>query len=252
MPGRDGGRLCSAVTAKLGQRIVAGSFAPGEVLPTEAALCTLFGVSRTTLREAVKRLQGKGLVVARPRNGTSVLPTLHWNQFDAEVLGWRLAAGVDADLLDQLYEVRECFEPRACHQAAVRGDAAGKARIRSWFDAIANAQHDTEQRIAADLEFHLGIFAATGNLFFVSLGAAIRTALHVSFSLSQRHTPFPHEELRLHADVCIAIEQGNGPAAERNMRRLLDASRRTLGMTLGMALRQPFPKPNARGTIPVK
>jgi DNA-binding FadR family transcriptional regulator len=135
-------------------------------------------------------------------------------------------------VLDQLYEIRECFEPRACHLAATRGDVTAKARIRGWFDAIESARGDTERRIAADLEFHLAIVAATGNLFFVSLGAAIRVALQLSFSLSQHRAPFPRRELRLHADVCAAIERGDGVATEQNMRRLLHASRRTLGIVL--------------------
>jgi GntR family galactonate operon transcriptional repressor len=75
------------VTADLGQLIVAGGFAPGEVLPTEVALCQMFCVSRTTLREAVKRLHAKGLVAVGPRTGTHVLPTRHWNQFDSDILG---------------------------------------------------------------------------------------------------------------------------------------------------------------------
>ncbi len=232
MPTRAGGKLCSAVTAELGQKIVAGGFAPGEVLPTEAALCETLAVSRTTLREAVKRLHGKGLLALSPRTGTVVQPTRHWNQLDAEVLAWRVAAGIDQDMLDQLYEIRDCFEPRACHLAATNGSAAEKAAIAEHFATMAATSIDTDRRIAADLDFHLAIFAATSNLFFVSLGAAIRTALHMSFSLSQHRAPFPPTELRLHQDVCTAIQHGDGPAAEASMRRLLGASRRTLGIAL--------------------
>jgi DNA-binding FadR family transcriptional regulator len=236
---RTGGKRCAAVAAELGERIVCGGFAPGETLPTEAALCTQLGVSRTTVREAIKRLQAKGLVAARPRNGTRVLPTLHWNQFDTEVLAWRVAGGVDADMLDQLYEIRDCFEPRACHLAAIRGSALDRARIGDHFAELAAAQGDTERGIAADLDFHLAIFAATGNLFFISLAAAIRTALHLSFSLSQRSAPIPSEELHLHEDVCAAIVAGDGPGAAHSMRHLLNASRRTLGIALHHASEKP-------------
>jgi DNA-binding FadR family transcriptional regulator len=232
LPHRAGGKLCTSVTAGLGRRIVAGQIGPGEALPTEAALCAEYDVSRTTVREAIKRLQGKGLVAGLPRSGTKVLPTLHWNQFDAELLDWRMQSGMDAALLDQLYEIRDCFEPRACELAATRADAAQRSALRALFVQMATPGPDTEARIAADLAFHLAIFAATGNDFFVSLGGAIRTALHLSFSLSQRSTAFPRRELRLHEDVCAAIERGDGTAAARNMRRLLDASRHTLGLAL--------------------
>jgi DNA-binding FadR family transcriptional regulator len=227
------------VTAELGRRIVAGRFAPGDSLPTEASLCDLFGVSRTTVREAVKRLHGKGLVAVSPRSGTRVLPTLHWNQFDAELLGWRVESGVDAAVLDQLYEIRDCFEPRACALAATNGTRDQHAAIAAEFATMADEAIDTERRIGADLDFHLAIFAATGNLFFVALGAAIRTALHLSFSLSQRRAPMPRRELRLHADVCRAILAGDGAAAAASMARLLAASR----ATLGLALHQTEPTP---------
>ncbi len=232
MPTRAAGKRCAAVTAELGQRIVAGRYGPGESLPTELTLCEMFGVSRTTVREAIKRLHGKGMVEVGPRSGTRVLPTLHWNQFDAELLGWRLDCGVDSETLDQLYDIRDCFEPRACELAAVRGDQAARAAIAAEFSRIADETLDTGARIDADLAFHLAIFAATGNLFFVSLGAAIRTALHLSFSLSQRRSPIPDDELRLHAEVCRAIQAGQGAAAARAMRRLLAASRATLGLAL--------------------
>ena len=238
MPGRAAGKLCSTVTAGLGARIVGGEFAPGAVLPTEVELCALFRVSRTTIREAVKRLHGKGLVAGRPRNGTRVLPTEQWNQFDSEVLSWRVQRGMEAEILDQLYEIRDCFEPRACHLAAIMGGAADKAAIAAQYGRIVDAALEVEDRVAADLDFHLAIFAATGNLFMVSLGAAIRTALHMSFSLSQRRDSMPKREQALHGDVCAAILAGDGAAAEANMRRLLAASRRTLRKVLKSSERQ--------------
>lgn len=229
------GKRCAAVTSELGGRIVAGGFAPGETLPTEAMLCAALGVSRTTVREAMKRLHGKGLVAVSPRNGTRVRPTVHWNQFDPEVLAWRVAAGVDAAMLDQLYEIRDCFEPRACQLAASHGSADEHAAIAAHFDDLAAPGVDVERGIAADLAFHLAIFAATGNVFFISLGAAISTALRLSFGLSQRRAPIPAAELRLHEDVCRAILARDGAAAALSMRRLLDASRRTLAIAAAPA-----------------
>ncbi len=227
MPGRGGGRLCTIVTADIGARIVAGEFPPGAVLPTEAELGNRFKVSRTTVREAVKRLHGKGLVASKPRNGTVVQPTEHWNQFDSEVLAWRVRSGVAAEVLGQLYDIRDCFEPFACHLAAKKGSAADKAKIGKKFAVMADGRLSSRRRVAADLEFHLAIFAASKNVFMVSLGAAIRTALHLSFSLSQRESMPPREQV-LHGNVCDAIQRGDGRAAEESMRRLLAASRRTL------------------------
>lgn len=232
MPIRPGGKRCAAVTAELGRRIIAGEVEPGAALPTEANLCEMFGVSRTTVREAVKRLHAKGMLAVSPRSGTRVRPTAHWNQFDSELLGWRVDCGADVGILDQLYDIRDCFEPRACELAATRGSAQDRATIADAFARMADARLDSQTRIDADLEFHLAIFAATENLFFVSLGAAIRTALHLSFSLSQRRSPVPPAELRLHGDVRDAVLAGDGGRAADCMRLLLSASRATLGLAL--------------------
>ena len=84
--------LGARVAAELGRSITSGSIAPGATLPTEGALCSSFKVSRTTLREAVKKLHGKGLVEVGPRHGTRVLPAERWNQLDADILSWRIEA----------------------------------------------------------------------------------------------------------------------------------------------------------------
>lgn len=224
--------LCSAVAGELGRRIVAGRIKPGDPVPTEAALCATLGVSRTTVREAVKRLHGKGLVDGSPRNGTRVLPTLRWNQFDTDILAWRVEAGVDAALLDELYEIRDCFEPRACSLAASRGSAEERETIERHYNELATQHFDAERHIAADLNFHLAIFVATQNRFFISLGAAIATALRLSFALRQQRIQFPPAELLLHGDVARAIAARQADAAERAMRMLLQESRRTLGIAL--------------------
>ena len=213
MPDRNGGKLCSRVTAELGGRIVAGDYVPDQVLPTEADLCGIFGVSRTTIREAMKRLHGKGLVAGSPRNGSRVLPTARWNQFDAELLSWRMQRGVTAEIVDQLYEVRDCFEPRACALAAARGDPAEKARIQTHFEKLADASLDTEQRVSADLEFHLAIFVGDRQPFpdLARLGDPHGAA---AFVHSQ---PAPVVDVR-----------GGGSAARRHMPRHPTRRRRSV------------------------
>jgi DNA-binding FadR family transcriptional regulator len=238
VPDRDGGKLCSRVTAALGGQLVAGVYVPDQALPTEADLCGIFGVSRTTIREAMKRLHGKGLVAGSPRNGSRVLPTARWNQFDAELLSWRMQRGVTAEIVDQLYEVRDCFEPRGCALAAARGEPAEKARIQTQFEKLSDASLDTEQRVAADLEFHLAIFAATGNLFLISLASAIRTALRLSFTLSQRRSSMSPAEEALHGEICRAIQRGDAETSERHMRCLLAVSRRAVHLALAEQTRE--------------
>lgn len=71
---------------KLAQLILAGKYAPGSILPSEMELGDQFGVSRTAVREAVKTLTAKGMVLPRPRIGTRVMPQGNWNFLDQELL----------------------------------------------------------------------------------------------------------------------------------------------------------------------
>jgi len=115
--------------------------------------------------------------------------------------------------------------------------------VRAAFADIADEGLATDRRIAADLEFHEAIFAATHNIFLVSLGAAIGTALQLSFSLSQTRKPMPGLEVSLHRAVCEAILAGDASSAERAMRDLLAESRHTLERTLHEAVRAPEEMP---------
>jgi DNA-binding FadR family transcriptional regulator len=223
--------LSLRVTGLLGRRIVAGVLQPGGPVPTEASLCVEYGVSRTTVREAMKRLHAKGLVEGGPRCGSHVLPTEAWNQLDPDVLAWRVEAGAEAGLLGQLYDMRDCFEPRACRLAAEHGNAEDLAAIHDRFAAFAATGDDPAGQAEADVALHLAIFAATGNPFLVAMGSAIRTALLLSF---HRHAAvgggMPAEAVQGHGAVCAAIAARDGELAEAAMRALLATSRRVLNV----------------------
>ena len=75
----------------IGVRILRGELRPGDSLVTDAE-ADGETVSRTVVREAIKVLAAKGLVVARPRTGTHVRDRRYWNLMDPDVLAWRLEA----------------------------------------------------------------------------------------------------------------------------------------------------------------
>lgn len=217
--------LSGKVMDAIGSRIVGGIYSAGEALPPEMALCEEFGLSRTPLREAMKRLHAKGLISVGPKNGTKVLPPARWNQLDADVLRWRFALGFDAELIEQLYDLRLVFEPEASRLAALRARPRDRAAVRKAFDRMAALAHDPEQVIGADAEFHLAIFAATHNIFLDSVSAAIGTALKFQFAMTAARKTFPPGELELHRAICDAIIAGESEEAARSTRALIAASR---------------------------
>jgi DNA-binding FadR family transcriptional regulator len=167
----------------IGRAIVDGTYESGRILPGDAELAARFSVSRTVLREAMKTLAAKGLIVARARIGTRVTDRSAWNYFDADILRWHLDRGVDLTFLNQLSEMRRSFEPFAARLACSRATPEDIARMHAHATAMAEAT-SMEGFARADLEFHRTMLAATRNPFMLSVGTLIEAALATSFRLS--------------------------------------------------------------------
>jgi len=221
------GTMSSQVARIIGTKIVGGEYAPGDSLPIEGDLCTQYGVSRTTVREAIKHLAGKRLIDVQPKIGTRVLPFNDWNLLDREVLAWRLNAQFDSKIVEDIFEMRLCFEPRACYLAARNGSTEDHRLIEKRFTKLASiVQEGNDIRLAAqaDLEFHMTIINLSQNGMFITIGSAIKAALRVSSEMLQRHAAHPSEDLALYDDVRNHIVVREPEAAAEAMTRLLKAS----------------------------
>ena len=117
----------------LGEDIVSGRHPVGSALPPEPMLCETLGVSRTVIREAVKSLVAKGLLVTGPKLGTRVLPEEHWNWFDPDVVVWQSKIGFTREFLRDLQELRRVVEPAGVRLAAERATAADIAEIEAAY-----------------------------------------------------------------------------------------------------------------------
>jgi DNA-binding FadR family transcriptional regulator len=207
------------IAQTIGKEILTGLYPPGANLPPEAALMARFKVSRTVLREVMKTLSAKGLVVLKTRVGTRVLNSSSWNFFDAELLAWRVEIGFDENFRNALREIRLAVEPAAAALAATRRSAEEVERMRSCVAHMADPCEGRAGFAEADLEFHLTIGAASGNPMMRSLAAVIETALLASFT---QNTPvFDAADLaatsRAHGAIVDAIEAGDAGGARKAM-----------------------------------
>lgn len=172
------------VVDQLGKAIVSGEFPVGSILPGDPELALRFRVSRTVLREAMKTLAAKGMIVPRARIGTRVTPRKEWNLFDSDILTWHFACGVDEDFLHHLSEVRLAFETHAAALAARNASEAEIATMMRLAVAMGDAKHTAESLAVADLKFHLAVLDASGNPFLRTVGSLIEAALVGVFRLS--------------------------------------------------------------------
>jgi DNA-binding FadR family transcriptional regulator len=175
--------LHSLVLWQLGVAIVGGEYAEGAILPSDTELLARFAVSRTVLREALKTLAAKGMIEARARIGTRVLPRRRWNLFDADVLAWHFETGPDVEFLRSVAEVRIGIELESAALAAERRSDEQAAHLMALAGAMGEAT--TAQEFArADLAFHRAVAEAAGNPFMASISTLVEVALTAVFTIS--------------------------------------------------------------------
>lgn len=227
--------LFAHIVEELGSRIVRGDLKPGDTLPNEAELGRELGASRSILREAVKSLAAKGLLELRPRTGTRVLPPMHWNLLDLDVLSWRYAAMPREQFFGELFEIRMMVEPLAAGLAAERASPAQIDALGAAYADMRNADelgadHEAARAIDADLRFHRGILAGAQNELLEQLGNLIAVGLLTSFRISTRSY---RSGLPLHAKVLDAIRARRPLEARQAMEELLQRTRKFLARDLG-------------------
>ena len=211
----------------IGRRIANDVYLPGQIMPTEPELAQSLGVSRATIRDAIKVLSGKGLVRTARRYGTRVRPIEEWNLLDADVISWhehvhpRLAR-----IFSETTELRLILEPAAAGLAAQRATPTQIDTIVGAAAALHPEQDDVQTMFAADCRFHTTILDATGNGMLRQMRPLIITMLSISYEygvLQQASEPVSREG---HIRVAEAIQQRDGKLASEEMARMLELNRR--------------------------
>jgi len=193
--------------------IISGEFAPGEKLG-EAELCSRLGAKRGPIREALSRLESRGLVVRRPNAGFNVV-------------------SIGADELLDLYRIREVLEGLAARQAAVAMNLSGRQQLFDILERHEKAIHLSQgtrydQGEGID-DFHYLIVKGAQNprleqMLLGSLYHLLRMYRRRLSSSSGR----PQRGLTEHRHIAEAINGGDGELAEYLIRRHLNAARRDI------------------------
>jgi DNA-binding FadR family transcriptional regulator len=214
-----GRNLTYSLLDSLGRAIVAGRY-ESEPFPTEAELAKLHGVSRSVTREAVKMLTAKGLLSARPRQGTVVRPAAAWNLFDTDVLSWLLERQFSVDLLKQFNQLRVAIEPEAAALAARLATETDLQRISAGLTRMEAAERGDDDPLEADIAFHVAILHASQNPFYAQFRDMVATALRTSIRFTNR-IKGRTASVADHAAVRDAIVANDAEAASAAMRALI-------------------------------
>ena len=205
--------LFAQAVEHLGSRIIRGDYRPGETLPNEADLGREIGISRSVVREAVKSLASKGLLEARTRIGTRVLPPSNWNLLDLDVLSWRYAAMPRMQFFGELFEIRGMIEPQAAALAAERATEADLLAIRQGLADMQRAERSSPGAIDADVRFHRAILAGGHNELLMQMSPLISVGLVVSFRISSDSFEVLLPQHKRVLDAIVAHDVGEARAA---------------------------------------
>ena len=223
----------------LGEAIVAGRYVEGGSIPAEPVLCEALGVSRTVVRESIKSLVAKGLIHTGPKVGTRVLSADQWNWFDADVIAWQAKAGLTAEFIRDLQDLRRVVEPAAVKLAALRATEGDISRIEAAYAGMRQAVYEGGDYITFDLRFHQGLLAASHNRMLVQMSKALSALLRTSFELSTTKKDGPLSSLPLHRAVLDAVIAKNPVQAERAICVLIDGAHTDIEQILSSRRRLP-------------
>ena len=167
-------KVAERVATALRRAIVEGRFQPGDALPSERDLADKYDVNRSSIREAVKRLEGWGLVKVRHGGATRVSDFFLSAGLDLVPYLVEVGAKVDPGILRDLHEIRSMLLGWCAEQAALRADPASIARL----EELARRLDDEKARPGAlqelDYDFFQELVAITGNRLLALFAKLVR------------------------------------------------------------------------------
>lgn len=195
---RDKERISDKVVKVIEVQILEGSLRPGDQLPSERDLALELGVSRPTIREAIKTLVTKGLLQTRHGGGTVVTDKLDSSFTDS----WQEMLFKHPNIQDDILDFRDMLEGQAACFAAQRATDADLENLEKAYIKVSKAYADGElsEMVNADVEFHQAIAEASHNVLIGHLSATLLKLInsHVTRNLKYLNAR-PRDRMHLEA-----------------------------------------------------
>jgi DNA-binding FadR family transcriptional regulator len=235
------GRLSEQVVAEL-EKMMVEEYPAGARLPKESALADRFHVSRIVIREAMKLLEGRGVVQVRAGSGTyTVAPSV--DKVKESLLRlFRGQASPSLTDLEEMLEVREVLEETVASLAAVRATEADLAEMEAAL-AVLEAGQAGAETVEADLRFHRGLVRAAHNPYFEMMLEPLTSLVIQQIMLTDSYEVGP----ALHRKILDAVRAGNSVGARQAARRLMRFTLEHTRKAIEVLAASPGPGPAAPG-----
>ncbi|ASR39711.1 hypothetical protein BAY61_27470 [Prauserella marina] len=210
-------RTHEQVLAQIEQRILDGRLRVGEKLPSERELVEALGVSRTSVREALRALEAMGIIEANVGSGRDAGSIVAGRSTAALSNLLRLHMALAQTSITDLVEIRVQLERNAASMAAERRTANDIAYLRSLIESMRVEKLEYQEFNELDTEFHVSIARTSRNALASDLMQALRDAVKSEMTVVFERLPdWPSVAAKLvgeHEDILRAIEKGDGTAA---------------------------------------
>jgi len=215
--------LSAAISDRIAEQIVSGRLSPGSRLESERELCDLYGVGRSSIREAIKALESRGLVEGRQGEGRFVkTPDL-----SGMVQMPSVPVTVSESEVRYLYEARRIVEPAMCALAAERASSRDLGATRRLLLRHELAITAGNYGGVEDTAFHLKLAAMAGNPLLAHLLEAILQVLHNTREPALHSAGGLQFSLLGHWAVLAAMERRNADEAGQAMVAHLEKAERS-------------------------
>lgn len=211
-------RIAEEVADRIRVLMLDGTFAPLEPLPSERHLAERFGVSRGSIRDALRTLETIGLVETRHGQGTFPLEL----SVDRLVAPLASVMSYRSDLQDELLDVRRMFEPAVARVAALRATEEDLAELKRILDAQRQRLKAGQSAISEDTAFHAILARATRNRVVMSIMATLNDLLVESRTNSLLQKGRPARSIDGHEAVVAALRRRDAEGASQAMYNHID------------------------------
>ncbi len=217
-------RAADLLVDQLRQRILANELVEGDLLPAERTLVDETGLGRGTVREALRTLEGEGLiegrlgryggwVVRRPGEATVA------RSIEVFIRGRQIRLGA-------LIETREAIEPACAALAAAHRNEEDLAHIGACTESLRESWVDVEAYLVDNVRWHLAVVAASHNELLIAVMSALADAVRTGTDIADFNSEHVRRAtLAAHDRVVDAIRAGDPDAAFRRMHRHLHSFR---------------------------
>ena len=185
---------------------------PGDAIPSERELVELYRVGRSSIREALRMLESKGVIRSGGNGSFAVAPFANTLNNSLDFL-----LSVDEADYGELFEVRRILEGEAAALASSRRDDQDVARMEVEIQSMEEGLGSEEGFITADLGFHLTVAQASGNRLIAHLMGAIRNLLQRSLSSAYHIPGSPEGAVVMHRLILEAIVARHPEEARQRM-----------------------------------